>query len=88
MPSLTYTQPCDGEELIGAWQVAVESRSNPSTLSLARDPVGHVPNTDRRKVKLGAYVIIEDKDTDVTLVSCGSNLHYVVAASETWIPRA
>lgn len=52
-------------------------------LSIARDPVGPVPNTDRYKVKLGAYVIMENPSADITFVSCGTNLHYVVAATES-----
>lgn len=51
-------------------------------LSLARDPVGHVPNTDRKQVTRGAYVIREPKDFNLTLASCGSNLHYAVAAAD------
>lgn len=52
-------------------------------LSLARDPVGHVPNTDRNQVEKGAYVIIEPRGYAVTLASCGSNLHHAVAAAAT-----
>ena len=82
MPNLQYMRPCDAEELIGAWQIALSSRHSPSMLSLGRDPVGHVPNTSRDKVKLGAYVVVEHSDADITLASCGTNLHYVVAAAD------
>ena len=27
MPFLTYIRPCDGDELLGAWQYVLESRS-------------------------------------------------------------
>ncbi|KFY49666.1 hypothetical protein V496_09887 [Pseudogymnoascus sp. VKM F-4515 (FW-2607)] len=83
MPNLIYIRPCDGEELIGAWQCAIEDRHNPSMLSIARDPVGPVPNTNRASVKRGAYVIKDTSTAKVTLVSCGTNLHYAVAASES-----
>ncbi|KAH7317446.1 Transketolase, thiamine diphosphate binding domain-containing protein [Rhexocercosporidium sp. MPI-PUGE-AT-0058] len=83
MPNLTYFRPCDGEELVGAWKVALENHHGPSMLSIARDPVGSVPNTDRSKIKFGAYVIVENASADITLVSCGTNLHYVVAAAES-----
>lgn len=81
MPNLVYIRPCDGEELIGAWIHALQSTTSPSMLSIARDPVGHVPNTDRAKVSRGAYVIQEPAGHRLTLVSCGSNLHYAVAAA-------
>lgn len=47
-------------------------------ISLARDPVGEVPSTNRIMTLRGAYVIQEVK---LTLVSCGSNLHHTVAAA-------
>jgi dihydroxyacetone synthase len=81
MPNLTYIRPCDGEELIGAWSYALGARHNPSMISVARDPVGRVPNTSRQKFHNGAYVIQEDENATLTLVSCGSNLHYAVAAA-------
>lgn len=82
MPGLNYFRPCDGEELIGAWMHALESTHNPSMLSLARDPVGPVPNTDRNKVVRGAYIIKEPANYKLTLASCGSNLHYAVVAAD------
>lgn len=51
-------------------------------LSLARDSVGYVPNTDRKQVSRGGYVIREPNDFHLTLASCGSNLHYAVAAAD------
>ncbi|KAJ4368109.1 hypothetical protein N0V83_006464 [Neocucurbitaria cava] len=83
MPNLTYIRPCDAEETIGAWMLAISKRTGPSMLSLARDPVGAVPGTDRNKVAKGAYVIKEVPNAKLTLTSCGTNLHYVVAAAES-----
>jgi dihydroxyacetone synthase len=81
MPNLSYIRPCDGEELIGAWQCALSTKDRPSMLSIARDPVEPVSGTDRHKVALGAYVLKDVPDADLTLVSCGSNLHYAFDAS-------
>lgn len=83
MPNLCYIRPCDAEELIGAWSIALASAKRPTMLSIARDPAGHVPNTDRTKVQRGAYVIEDNPDYQLTLVSCGSNLHYAVAAGKS-----
>ena len=82
MPNLTYIRPADAEETIGAWMLAIGKRTGPSMLSLARDAVGTVPGTDRHKVFKGAYVIKEAPDASLTLTSCGTNLHYVIAAAE------
>jgi dihydroxyacetone synthase len=83
MPNLQYIRPCDAEEVIGAWKIALEARHTPSMLSLGRDPVGIVPNTDRSKVAKGAYVLENPEGAKLTLVSCGTNLHYAVAAAAT-----
>lgn len=83
MPNLQYIRPCDAEEVIGAWMIAFGSRSTPSIISLGRDPVGNVPNTDRYKVAKGAYVVKEQEHAQLTLVSCGTNLHYAVEAANT-----
>lgn len=86
MPNLTYIRPADAEETIGAWLLAVGKTTGPSMLSLGRDPVGTISNTDRNKVALGAYVVVDPATTaakaQVTLASCGTNLHYAVAAAE------
>lgn len=82
MPNLTYMRPCDAEEVIGAWMLALAKTTGPSMLSLGRDPVGPVPNTDRYKVAKGAYVVVEpDSSPKLVLASCGTNLHYAVAAA-------
>ncbi|KAH6889219.1 Transketolase, thiamine diphosphate binding domain-containing protein [Thelonectria olida] len=82
MPNLTYIRPCDAEETIGAWILALSKKKGPSLLSLGRDPVGPVPSTSRFGVARGAYVVKDEKDAKLTLASCGTNLHYAVAAAE------
>lgn len=82
MPNLTYIRPCDEEEVIGAWMWALSPRKGPTMISLARDPVGKVPSTNRQMTLRGAYVIQEDRSAKLTLVSCGSNLHHAAAAAK------
>ncbi|KUL82078.1 hypothetical protein ZTR_09110 [Talaromyces verruculosus] len=81
MPNLTYIFPSDVEEVIGAWQYSLANSHGSSMISFARDPTVPIPNTDRNKVSKGCYVIQEDENPCVTLASCGSNLHYAVAAA-------
>ncbi|KAL0932492.1 dihydroxyacetone synthase [Colletotrichum truncatum] len=83
MPNLTYIRPCDAEETIGAWMLALGNHHGPTMLSLGRDLTGHVPSTDRTKVQKGAYVIKDATGFKLTLASCGTNLHYAVAAAES-----
>jgi dihydroxyacetone synthase len=62
--------------------LALSKTTGPSLLSLGRDPVGPVPNTDRFMVAKGAYIVKEADNAQLTLASCGTNLHYAVAAAE------
>ncbi|KAJ0364306.1 hypothetical protein COL154_004992 [Colletotrichum chrysophilum] len=83
MPNLAYIRPCDAEETIGSWMLALNNREGPTMLSLGRDPTGAVPSTDRFKVAKGAYVIEDVAGAKLTLASCGTNLHYAVEAAKT-----
>lgn len=82
MPNLIYIRPCDGEELLGAWITVLKARNTPSILSVAREHYSPVPNTDRNKVKLGAYIIQQRENHSLTLASCGSNLCHVIEAAK------
>ncbi|KIX97104.1 uncharacterized protein Z520_07218 [Fonsecaea multimorphosa CBS 102226] len=83
MPNLIHIRPCNAEEVIGAYQYALRARAGPVMISVARDPVAPVPSTRRGGVSYGAYVLTENTNAHITLVSCGSELHYVVAAAES-----
>ena len=83
MPNLAYIRPCDAEELFGAWILALSNHHGPTMLSLARDPVGPVPATDRYKVAKGAYIVVDDENHKLTLTSCGTNLHHVISAAQS-----
>lgn len=83
MPNLTYIRPSDPEETIGAWILALSKKHGPSMLSLGRDPVGPIPSTSRLGVAKGAYVVKDVLEAKLTLTSCGTNLHYAVAAAES-----
>ena len=83
MPNMDYIRPCDAEETIGAWLLALKNNRGPTLISLGRDPAGQVPGTDRFKVAKGAYVVREVPNAKLILVSCGTNLHHCIVAAET-----
>lgn len=62
------------------WELKLSSATRPTVISLGRYPVGDVPNTDRKRALHGACVSQDSDDADVTLTSCGTCLHRVVAA--------
>lgn len=82
MPNLLYIRPADEEEVIGAWMCALAAANQPSILSLARDPPSlRISTTDRNKVALGGYTVLEKTNAQVTLVSCGSELQFAFQAA-------
>lgn len=82
MPNMLYIRPSDGEEVVGAWIASLSKENHSAIISLARDkPEVNIPNTDRRKVSKGGYVVVEAANAAVTLVSCGSELQFAVQAA-------
>ncbi|TWU71946.1 hypothetical protein ED733_000194 [Metarhizium rileyi] len=87
MPNLLHIRPCDAEEAIGAWIMAVDYKG-PTILGLNRGPVPLQGGTDRTKMQKGGYVIEENESAMVTLVSTGSEVYQTVDAAKILRERA
>lgn len=81
MPNLLHIRPCDAEEAIGAWIMAIDHKG-PTVLGLNRGAVPRQKGTDRIKMQRGAYVIEEEDDAKVTLLSTGSEVYQCVEAAK------
>lgn len=83
MPNLLYIRPCDGEETCGAFISALEATGTPTMISLSRHGLVQYPeHSDRQGVSRGAYVFIEQRDADVTLIGVGSEMVFAVETRE------
>jgi transketolase len=60
--------------------MAIDYDEGPSVLGLNRTAVPLLEGTDRHKVQRGAYIISEDQDAKVTLISTGGDLFRAVEA--------
>ncbi|MDR3143327.1 MAG: transketolase [Puniceicoccales bacterium] len=64
IPNLDVIRPADAEEVLGAWQAALERREGPTALVLSRQelpPLEGLPAALRRQgVKRGAYIAREE----------------------------
>jgi transketolase len=85
LPDLLVIRPCDANETVVAWRVAVESRQRPTALVLTRQ---NVPTLDRERVagaeglRRGAYVLNpEVQDPALLLLASGSEVHLAVEAA-------
>lgn len=74
LPNMDFWRPADGNEVSAAYKVALESLHNPSVLSLTRQNLPQLEGSSIEKAVLGGYVLVEDKDAVITLVSTGSEV--------------
>ncbi|KAI1357051.1 transketolase [Xylaria sp. FL0043] len=83
MPNLLYIRPADSEETAGAFIAALSATDSPSIISLSRQNLIQYPQySSRDGVQKGAYVFIDERDADVTLIGVGSEMKFAVEARE------
>ena len=73
LPNLTVYRPADLKEIVGCYQ-SILNNSNPSAIIIARDKEERLKNTSAQETLKGGYVIKEDEDAKVTLISTGKDL--------------
>ena len=87
IPNLTVLRPADGDEVVGAWRVAIEG-SGPSIIALTRQGLPPLGSKPADAVERGAYVLADvvpdgrDGEPDVVLIGTGSEVQHCVAAAE------
>jgi dihydroxyacetone synthase len=86
LPDLNLIRPCDAEETIGAWLLALKDVDHPSIFALSRQPVPLLPGTSRDGVARGAYTILDTKPEaskrDLVLISTGAEVARAVEVAE------
>ncbi|TVY13731.1 Dihydroxyacetone synthase [Lachnellula arida] len=79
MPNILYIRPADSEETAGAYIAALRAKNTPSIISLSRQNLEQYPAySSRDGVQRGAYVFIEKKDADITLIGVGAEMVFAV----------
>ena len=87
IPRLFVIRPCDANETVVAWRVAIETRHHPVALALTRQ---NVPTLDRAHLaaatglRRGAYVLADAPDgrPDLILIGTGSEVHLILGAQQ------
>ena len=86
-PNLLTIRPADGNEVVGAYIIALERSHSPTVISLTRQAVPTVENTSAANVSLGAYVIAnygpQCARPKLILIGTGSELHLAVNVAKT-----
>jgi transketolase len=81
-PNMMFWRPADGNETSAAYAVALTSNKTPSTLALSRQNLPQLEGSSIEKASKGGYVLQEEKDADITLISTGSEVPIVVDAAK------
>lgn len=78
MPNLLTIRPADGNEVSGAYLVALENKSRPSVLALSRQNLPQLQGSSIEAVHKGAYVLSGPENPKLVLVSTGSEVSLCV----------
>ncbi|MDG5789047.1 transketolase [Evansella sp. AB-P1] len=86
MPGISVIRPCDGNETVAAWKVALESTDEPTALVLTRQGLPTLEGTKEAAyegVKKGAYVVsAANGDANGLLLATGSEVSLAVEAQK------
>ncbi|CAK7222791.1 Transketolase [Sporothrix curviconia] len=80
LPNCMVWRPADGNETSAAYYVALTSKHTPSIMALSRQNLPQLENSTIENAIKGGYVVHEDKNAAVTLVSTGSEVGICVDA--------
>ncbi|KAK0483409.1 transketolase [Armillaria novae-zelandiae] len=80
-PNLAFWRPADGNETSAAYYVAVTSESTPSILSLSRQNLPNLAGSTIEKAVRGGYVVQEESNEALTIVSSGSEVPIALDAA-------
>jgi transketolase len=82
LPNMMVWRPADGNETSAAYYMAITSKSTPSILALTRQNLPQLEGSTIEGGIKGGYVLLEDKEAALTLVSTGSEVALCVEAAK------
>lgn len=82
LPNCMVWRPADGNETSAAYYMALTSKHTPSIIALSRQNLPQLEGSTLANAIKGGYVLHEDKDAQVTLVSTGSEVCICVDAAK------
>ena len=85
IPNLTVIRPADGNEVSGAYKVAIEKakKNEPTLLAFTRQGVPNLKGSSMENAAKGAYTLVDcDGTPDIILIGTGSEVQLCVGAAE------
>jgi len=86
LPNLLTIRPADGNEVSGAYLVALENAKTPSVLALSRQNVPHLAGSSAEAVRKGAYALNQVDRPDLILIATGTEVSLCVQAAAKLAP--
>jgi len=80
-PNVAVWRPADGNETSAAYLIAVRSTETPSILSLSRQNLPNLETSTIERASKGGYVLHEEQNEDLTIVSTGSEVSIALEAA-------
>ncbi|KAJ3513224.1 hypothetical protein NLJ89_g3064 [Agrocybe chaxingu] len=80
-PNVAFWRPADGNETSAAYLVALKSKKTPSILSLSRQNLPNLEGSTIEKAARGGYVLHDETNEDLTIVSTGSEVAIALEAA-------
>ena len=75
IPDLLVMRPADGNEVSGAYKVAIENRKRPTLIALTRQGLPNLPGSSIENAAKGAYVASDSDGTpEIILIATGSEV--------------
>lgn len=73
IPNINMVRPADEKEVIGAYQLALNTNNKPTVIALSRQNIESIPSTSAQEVVKGAYYVLNNH-AKWTIVASGSEL--------------
>ena len=78
--------PCDANETVAAWRIAMETRDKPTAIVLTRQAVTNLGTTSYEGVKHGGYIVAKEiNHLDAILIASGSEVELAMKTKKALI---
>ncbi|EEB91098.1 hypothetical protein MPER_10604, partial [Moniliophthora perniciosa FA553] len=81
IPNLAFWRPADGNETSASYYWALTNKKTPSVLSLSRQNLPNLEGSTIENALKGGYVVHDEQNEDLTIVSAGSEVSIAVKAA-------
>ena len=77
-PNLNVYRPCDVKELIGCWNIILNTNDAPSALIVSKHPTAILPSTDAGMCGKGAYIVRKEEKLHGVIIATGTDVHMAI----------